>query len=139
VTGSVDQAAKRLNTRHIRVGLWQELGLEYPIESSQLGDAVDDFLRDRPCRQPELWSEVAAVIELALAATATKTDDFLRQGDRSNRDAFAVKLQNRLAQGPRRPPGSLRRLARALRTRGLKRTLRAAMRLLPVTKSVPKT
>jgi len=128
LTATSDPLTKRSRSRDIRVALWRELGLDFPIDDRDLGDAVDDFLRDRPTRDPALWDQVGAVIELAVAATAAKEHRFLRPGDELLRDQFIDRLQERLAAGPRRQPVLAQRLKSALRTRGPSRTFAAALR-----------
>jgi hypothetical protein len=128
ITGTSDPLTKRSRSRDIRVGLWRELGFDFPIDDRDLGDTVDDFLRDRPVRDPALWDQVGAVIELAIAATAAKEHSFLRPGDEPLRDQFVHALRERLAAGPRIAPNFAQRLIFALRTRGTRRTLAAALR-----------
>lgn len=128
ITGTSDPMTKRSRSRDIRVGLWHELGFDFPIDDRALGDAVDDFLRDRPARDPMLWDQVGAVIELAIAGTTASEHSFLRPGDEPLRDQFIDTLRERLAAGPRLPPSLAQRLKFALRTRGPKRTLAAALR-----------
>lgn len=137
ITGTSDPVNERSRSRDIRVGLWRELGFDFPIDDRDLGDAVDDFLRDRPTRDPILWDRVGAVIELAIAGTAATEQSFLRPGDEPLRDQFIHGLRERLVAGPRMPPGLVQRLDFALRTRGPRRTLAAALRKGRALLSIP--
>jgi hypothetical protein len=128
ITGTSDPATKRSRSSDIRIGLWRELGLDYPLEDRSIGDAVDDFLRDRPCRTPELWEEVGMVIESALARTSAQAEDFLRPCDEPERNQFVASLRDRLARGPNAPPTNLERLLLALKTRGPRRFAAAIAR-----------
>lgn len=125
ITGTSDPATKRSRSRDIRTGLWGELGLDYPIEDRSLGDAVDDFLRDRPCRNPELWGAVEDVIESALAGTTKQACRFLDPAKAQEWDRFAAALRRRIAAGPKAPPSRIKRLGHALRIRGPARTAAA--------------
>lgn len=125
ITGSSDPATKRSRSIDIRIGLWRELGLDFPIEDRSLGDAIDDFLRDRPSRYPELWGAVEAVMESALAGTAQRAARFLAQAETLEPNRFTEALRSRIAAGPKAPPSGLVRLRHALRTRGLVRTAAA--------------
>jgi glycosyltransferase involved in cell wall biosynthesis len=130
ITGTSDPATKRSRSSDIRIGLWRELGLDYPLEDRSIGDAVDDFLRDRPCRNPELWAEVGMLIESALARTSAQAEDFLRPRDLPERNQFVAELRDRLARGPKAPPTNLERLLLALKTRGPRRVVAAVGRKL---------
>jgi hypothetical protein len=125
ITGSSDPVTKRSRSRDIRIGLWRELGQDFPIEDLSLGDAIDDFLRDRPSRHPELWGGVEAVMESALAATTKQAAGFLAQAETPEPLRFAETLRRRIAAGPKAPPSALARLRHALRTRGPVRTAAA--------------
>ncbi|HEX4848357.1 MAG TPA: glycosyltransferase [Novosphingobium sp.] len=128
ITGSSDPLTSRSRSHDIRVGLWNELGLAYPLDSRPLGDAFDSFLRDRPAPHPELWGAVAEVIESAIGGLAAQEGQFLRPGDEPLRDAFVLSLRARLAAGPKRPPSRVQRLRTALRLRGFRRTVAAIVR-----------
>lgn len=130
LTGTSDPITKRSRSRDIRVGLWDELGLAYPLDERALADAVDDFLRDRPCQNPQMWDRVGAVIDQALTGIARKAPDFLRPGEEAECDRFAATLKARLEAGPKAPPGLAALLLEALRTRGTRRTLAAIARRL---------
>lgn len=123
IAGLIDPGTKRLRTRHIRLGLWQELGHGFPIEDSELAEEVDNFLRERPCAKAQLWPEVVAVIRLAIAATRAKGADFVRPRDEAERGAFIAMIEARLDRGPIGPPSFPVRVMTALRRRGLRRVV----------------
>lgn len=123
ITGSLDPRTTRQRTRHIREGMWRELGLDFPIDDRELANEVDNFLRQRPCRHADLWPQVSDVIMRAIAGTRACEGRFLREQDRAESDAFVATLEARLLAGPVAPPGVVRRGITALRRRGLRRVL----------------
>jgi hypothetical protein len=125
ITGTSDPVTKRSRSRDIRIGLWGELGLEFPIEDRSLGDAIDDFLRDRPCRHPDLWGAVEEVIESALVGSVKQSNLCPDPVTSLERDQFAAMLRLRISAGPKPPPTPIERLRHALRTRGPVRTAAA--------------
>lgn len=123
ITGSIDPTTTRQRTRHIREGMWRELGIDFPIDDRNLANEVDNFLRQRPCRRTDLWPQVSDVIRQAIAGTRACEGRFLREHDRPERDTFVAALEARLVAGPVAPPGLARRGLTALRRRGLRRVL----------------
>jgi glycosyltransferase involved in cell wall biosynthesis len=125
ITGTSDPVTKRSRSRDIRIGLWRELGFDFPIEDRALGDAIDDFLRDRPSRHPEMWGSVEAVIESALAGTMRQEDSFLAPAEKLEPIRLAEELRSRIAAGPKSPPSAFIRFYQALHMRGPVRTAAA--------------
>jgi glycosyltransferase involved in cell wall biosynthesis len=111
VTGLTDKSEQRGLTRHIRDNLWRELGCANPLGVVALGEAVEDFLRGRPSRDPGQWAGVQEVLQLAIAAALRKRLDRLKRG------AIA-------------PPNIVQRIFRTIRMRGLYRTSRAVVERL---------
>lgn len=130
VTGSTDKAEQRSLTRHIRDSLWRELGHDNPLADHALGAAVEDFLRERPCRDFAQWTGVRVVLQLAFEAALGKRADFVQLSEFQVADTFVSDLRARLERGPVRPPSILKRLVRAIRLRGSLRASRAALRRL---------
>lgn len=130
VSASWEPGASRLRARCLRLGLWRELGLDYPLEDLALAECFDDFLRDDPCRHAALWPELRRVVDLAIAGMLARRDDFMRPEEALAQQSFVADLLARLDEGPRLPPGRLSRLIRALRLRGPRRTFVAALRKL---------
>lgn len=128
ITGTSDPLTKRSRTHDIRIGLWRELGLDYPLEDRAIGDTFDDFLRNRPTQRPELWSQLIAIIDAMLLAGEVHIASFLRPGEEAARVTCNADLRARLASGPKPQPNWFSRLHLALRLRGLRRTLAAVVR-----------
>jgi Glycosyl transferase family 2 len=125
LTGSADQTNVRARTREIRLALWAELGMAFPLEDALLADEVDAFLRQRPSQHPQIWPQVCLAIEQMIAATESKLGYVLQSSGCAARESYVAGLRAQLALGPIAPPGQLRRLSQAIVKRGLRRTIAA--------------
>jgi hypothetical protein len=130
VTGSTGKPEQRSLTGYIRDSLWCELGCENPLGEFSLGEAVEDFLRGRPCQYPGQWAGVQEVLQLAIEATLGKQGEFIRSSEIEAAGAFVAELREKLKRGLVSPPNILQRLVRAISLRGPLRASQAAMRRL---------
>ena len=117
-------------TEPIRLSLWREIGMPYPLADQRVGRDVNEFLRGRPPADPTRRADVRALVGLALKKVQAKSGDFLWASEEAQAERFAAVLQARLALDEA-PPGILERTWQSLRQRGLRRTIAAAARRLP--------